>query len=447
MNLINRILNLFRRSTTDITTNGKFLGGSDYAIKTQLAQISEIKEYTEAVNALSKLSKEIDKASDTITGDDYRTFTVTEWLYAMRSATQPFYSFPSWVSLFDIYANAVEDAHIDAALDTLYNRITEKEFVITDSQGKELDEVTQMFRTKWFYDFQKIVVNSTLYGFSLVQLGDFQPDKQAFSEVREINRKHVKPDLNGVSKDEYDQNIIATWEKEPFKTWTVYLYNKPLGKLNKVVRWFIYKTEVSRFWAMHNQKYGTPPVIAKTQIKDPTRKNNLIEGLKNWLTTHWLIIDDKDEITQFNSGSSGGSGQQFFENLIRLADEQISKTLLGGTMLLDSGSSRSQSETHLDNTKSFINSLAALVLFTVNSELIPRMQKIGFRMPKDARFEWKETEKLSTKEKAEIIDILSRNFDISAETASKFTSIELEEKEPEPATEKTIENHYKKAIL
>jgi phage gp29-like protein len=203
-----------------------------------------------------------------------------------------------------------------------------------------------------------------------------------------------------------------------------------LGKLNACVRWWVYKTEIARIWAKYNQLMGIPPVIAKTLLKDKTRKENAITMLKNWLNSRWMVIDENDTVEGYSG--SGTTSQLFFESLMRYCDEQISKALLNSTMVLDNGSSRSQGEVHEENTIRVINTLCQLGKFIINDDLLPRLQKIGFVIPKGSYFVWDNSEKMTMKEKAEIIQILSNAYKVPEKTASEFVGIELEEKEIEP---------------
>ena len=383
------------------------------------------------VRELEKVFTDIDKGIDEITGNDYRIITITDWLNAMRSADVPWngkYQ-SSWVQLFDIFQNMTQDAHVQGAINTLYDGLTSKDFFIANEDGEKNDEATKLFRAEWFTDYLEMIINTKLWGFGLIQLRNL--DFSDFTlEVEEINRKHVRPDIGGLTKGTYDNKVYHSWDKKPYIDWTIYVFNNVLGQFNACVRWWIYKTEVARFWAKYNQLYGTPPVIAKTSIKDVKRKDNAITMLKNFIKSRWMVIDKDDEIVQFDT-KGGANGQQFFEKLIKLCDEQISKALLSSTMVMDNGSSRSQSEVHEANTAKAIKSYARLALFNINHDLIPKLRNLGFPLPKGSQFIWDNSEKMTMKERAEIVTELNTTYEVSPETASEFVGIELSEKEQE----------------
>lgn len=410
-------------------------------------QISILNQIREA----EKTFRDIDRGIDEITGNDYRIMTISDWLAAIRQADQPYTHgyLSSWVEMFDIFANMLTDAHVQASIDTLAEGLLSKEFFIVDAEGNKLDEATRLFKSKWLYDYLLAILNVRLWGFGLIQLRNFDPATLNL-EVTEANRKHVRPDLGGFTRQQWDQEIWRRWDRPPYKTWTVYQFDAKLGKLNACVRWWIYKTEISRYWAIFNQLYGTPPVIGKTSLKSRDRRSNMIQSLKNFIVSRFIVMDVDDDVAQMTQTAT--TNQQFFENFIRLCDEQISKALLGSTMVLDDGSSRSQSEVHADNTAKFVKSVARMAMFSINDELMPRLREIGFPssiLPDGAQFMWDNSEKLTMKERAEVIQSLNLNYDVMPDVVTEFVGIEVQEKEEpdpalNPAAAEVLENYKKR---
>lgn len=388
-----------------------------------------------------KVRTDIDRDIDDIVGDDLRTFTIADWRTAMRAAVIPWsYRQSSWYRLFDIFANVVEDPHVGGLLDTMEGFLSRHSFMVTGKDGDRLPDVEKMFKSKWFDDFMKIVLNSDLYGLALVQLGPFDRLNQKFTVVREANRKHVRPDLGGFSNDQFNTSTLGedgkSWNVEPYKTWTIPIYNNNLGRLNRCVRWYIYKTDVQRFWTIYNRKYGTPPVIAKTDTKGGKFKQfrNAVAG---WLNNSYLIIDKEDEV---NIGSQGStSSADLFEKFIRLADEQMSKGLLSSTMTMDNGSSRSQSEVHERVAESVVLRITKMIEHLTNDELIPRMRKIGFMLPPDIRFSFDRSEKLTLLELADVVSKLSSaGYEFDEEELTDRFGLSITMKETEPNTSNMV---------
>ena len=82
--------------------------------------------------------------------------------------------------------------------------------------------------------------------------------------------------------------------------------------------------------------------------------------------TSFAVIDKDDEI-EFVSPSSG-TGVTTFKDFLEVADKQMSKALIGSTMVLDEGSSRSQGEVHMKNTNSFIVGYASMIENLINDD-------------------------------------------------------------------------------
>jgi len=391
----------------------------------------EIDHLTNQYREANKSGTDIDRQIDDFIGWSYTTKTVSDWRQAMQSADVPWGNnfHPNWVRLFDIYRNMAQDSHVSACIDTLVDGCVSQDFYIADKEGERIDDLTEMFKKKWFSDFCEAIVNAKLCGFGLIQI-DAVDTLNGDMSVREINRKHIRPDLDGIVKHEYDNEVYNSWTDEPYRTFTIFTFDETLGKLNTAVRWWIYKTEVSRMWAKYNQIFSIPPIIVKTQVTDRERKENAVEMVKKWLSSRFMVIDEKDTIEPFSSGSSTGQANpELFEKMIRLADEQISKALLLSTMVLDNGSSRSQAEVHEENTGRAVKSNWRLIESQVNGELLPRMRKIGFGVPEGAKIMLRKSDKMTKKDNAEIVTMLSNNYKISPDTVTDTTGVEVEEKE------------------
>lgn len=199
-----------------------------------------------------------------------------------------------------------------------------------------------------------------------------------------------------------------------------------LGKFNKIAKWFILKREVTQFWAIFNELFGHPFRVTKTNVKDSFLRQNAISAMQNMTTASYAVIDNDDEI-EFIAPTSG-QGYATFKDFIEVADKQMSKAMIGSTMVIDEGSSRSQSETHSKNTNSFIIGYSEIIQGFINDELIPKMQLHGMPISTNDMFHFEHIEKLSKLQWIEIIDKLSNNFDISPDIVAELTGIEVEEK-------------------
>lgn len=456
-----RILNEIKRFFVKKKPIAKRTGASvsvqhiaDMIASVNASDEKRIKAILEAINSFTEGEKKIasiDANIDEITGTNYRIFTMTDWLNAMRCADVPFgqrYQ-PNWSILFDLFSNMLTDPHVQSCVDILSEGVKSQEFYVTDENGDKDDEASRIFNQKWFYDFIDIRVNARLWGFSLAQITEINRAEKIL-KIKEVNRKFVRPDLEGVVEHENDTQAFRFWNKAPYKYSTVFNFDSKLGKFNSCVRWWIYKTEVARLWAKYNQVFAIPPVIVKTSLKDGTRRENAISGAKSWATSNYLVMDESDEVEMGAGGSAGTANAELFESLMRYCDEQISKALLGSTMTNDDGSSRSQAEVHQETTDSFVESIRRAVLFNANDDIIPMLKHWGLVTNKKLCFHWDKSEKMSMKDRSEILNNACVNYSVDIAIASDFLGLELQEREDEPevppVVKKTLEDLYKKNI-
>ncbi len=352
---------------------------------------------------------------------------------------------PRREDLHEIFETIEIDTHVSAVTETVFHGIASMDFSVKDVNGEKDEEITRLFKTTWFNDWLAIVVEAIFWGVSGVQYGTIEDDK--FTTIKSIPRFNIRPKQRGVVFNQNRDRIDISFEDEPYKTWTSLIFPRmfgdqyQLGKYNKIAKWFILKREVTQFWAIYNELFGHPLRVTKTNIKDAVRRKNAATAMEKMTTASFAIIDLDDEI-EFVVPSTG-QGYTTFKDFIEIADKQMSKSIIGSTMVLDEGSSRSQGEVHLQNTNAFILGYASFVQNFINDELIPKMSKLGIKISTENRFEYEHIERLTKSQWVDIIDKLSNKFDIPTDVITELTGIAVEEKEvqlPVTTDDKTIEN-------
>ena len=192
---------------------------------------------------------------------------------------------------------------------------------------------------------------------------------------------------------------------------------------------FILKRDCITFWSIYNELFGNPYRVTKTDITDEARRQNAIDAMENMTSAAFSVVHTNDEVEFISNTGGSGNGFNTFQNFIDYANKEMSKAILGSTMVVEDGSSRSQADVHDKNTKSFINSRAKWFENVVNNELIPRMYKLGFPIGIDDIFKFKEEQKTSPTEWAEIIQKISPYYETDAENLNKMFGVEFSEKQ------------------
>ena len=140
---------------------------------------------------------------------------------------------------------------------------------------------------------------------------------------------------------------------------------------------------------------------------------------------------------------------EVFDKQIERTNSEISKQILGGTMVSDAGSSRSQSEVHertLDDK--IAKSDRVKVEFTVNNQLLKILATWGFPFTENDLFAYETNKKMELKELWQIVKELLSTHDIPVEWISKTFNIPIDAvKKKEQEGVRTILKQPSKAVL
>ena len=109
--------------------------------------------------------------------------------------------------------------------------------------------------------------------------------------------------------------------------------------------------------------------------------------------------------------SSRGDAYNVYDKRVDRCNSELSKGTLMQTMTIDSGSSLSQSETHLEIFEDVVAADARMISCIVNDKLLPLMVKHGFPV-KGLSFEWDNAATFSPAEQREMERVLLEYYEI-----------------------------------
>jgi hypothetical protein len=178
----------------------------------------------------------------------------------------------------------------------------------------------------------------------------------------------------------------------------------------------------------------------------------LIEWLEERKHSSFAVVGHGDKLTAVSGNTRGFDSYEKFE---KASNEDMSKAFLGGTMVLDDGSSRSQSEVHERNLNSFVQAKRQYIEFLINEKVIPILSYYGL-INSNAVFKWNLSHQYGPKDWAEILSKIGGIFKFDEEEISQKLGITVEEK-PAPAPtipqentnvldQKTIKNRISERI-
>lgn len=291
-----------------------------------------------------KITAQLLQQTDTLTKKD-----INDWRSAHQVAID--YENPNRIRLYDIYADCELDAHLSGCIAQRKGKVLQKDFRLVDSNGKEDMAATELLQQEWFADFLGYVLDSTYWGHSLIQLGDVVKDDggiMRFDNVELVPRKHVVPEYGRVvinPGDDWRSGI--PYREGDFANWCVEV-GKPrnLGLLLKCACSYISKKNMLTFWDMFGEIFGQPMRIATTNSPDNSERARIENALENMGAAFWGLFPEGTNIEI--KESSRGDAYNVFDKRVDRCNSELSKVILNQTMTIDSGSSLSQSEVHLE---------------------------------------------------------------------------------------------------
>ena len=353
-----------------------------------------------------KLTARLMQQTDSLTKKD-----VAAWRSAWQQAIS--YDTPNRARLYDIYTDCLIDLHLTGCIGQRKGKTLQKEFRLVGKDGKENEKGSALFRKEWFYDFMDLALDSRFWGNSLIQLNDIVKDEDGlrFSSVELVPRKHVCPEYGVITPEpaadwrtgiSYRDGDLALWCVEVGKP-------RDLGLLLKCAPSCISKKNMLAFWDMFGEVFGAPMRVARTNTTDEKEKAKIEKALENMGAAFWALLPDGTDVEI--KESSRGDAYNVYDKRIDRANSELSKGVLMQTMTIDSGSSLSQSETHLEIFEDVVAADARMVACIVNDKLLPLMAKHGFPV-QGLSFEWDNAATFSPAEQREMERVLLEYYEI-----------------------------------
>lgn len=367
------------------------------------------------------------------------------WRQALSMATRP--DDPRSYALQDLFDNLQSDLHYISERELRKSATLCADFSIINRQSGDIEtELTEFFKEEWYYDFRSDTLDYITKGHTIIELKD--PVTLRF---KVIPRRNVSPAMKRVYLEAAGSKFIDY--SDPSFKYTLIKVGKEddLGLLADMCGQLIWKRNAQQSWAEFSEKYGQPLITATT---NKTAKNDLdkIQELLDELGEAARAVLPEGTTIDIKP-FSGSDSYQVYDKQIDRINSEISKPLVGGTMLTDDGSSRSQSEVHERNLDEKIAARDKLVIeFITNGQLIPMLQAWGYPIdPKVHKFRYDASFELTLKEFWEVVKELIQYYDIPMTWISKTFNVPIDaikkQTTPPPANEPpTTEKKMPKAV-
>lgn len=322
---------------------------------------------------------------------------IKDWQDAQTMALDP--EKPRWYAYQDLIEYLSIDPHYKSQAQILKGTILSNRFFIRGLDGKEIPEKTKLLEKKWFYNLVSQMIESVLKGYTLCQL----TNSETF-QFTNVPRRNVVPQKDMVLLKVTEDNAVLI-NDPAFLNTIIYIKNdeEPFGMLNDLVPQLIYKRHAEQAWAMFTERFGLPMVTATTNKSDKKELDKIEAMLKKLGQAAQAVLPEGTTI-DVKAPSGQSDPYNVFDKRIARVNSEISKRLLGGTMISDQGSSRSQSEVHERTMDQKIaERFRRMIEFEINEQLIPMLNTWGKGFDLTDEFTFDRTQQISLKDQWQIV--------------------------------------------
>lgn len=344
---------------------------------------------------------------------------IDDWRQSLLVATD--INNPKWQPLQDLYDYLEPDAQLGTSKDIRVAVTLGKRFYIRSKKtGQDIPEKTAFFNTSWFFNFAWEFLDTIFKGYTVAQL--VNPVTMQFDF---IPRRNIIPQKNMFMFSVWGDEGISLDDPAIVDSMIVVKYKHKFGILNDIVPNLIWKKNSRAAWSEFSQKFGIPMVSATSTKRDPTDLARIETMLKNLGEAATAVLPEGTTVT-IHDGVTKGDPFNVYSKQIELDDQQITKRLLGGTMIIDGGSSRSQSEVHERTLKDVISFFDKKVLgFTVNDYLLPMMMRNGYPFTPDDEFVFDDSQEMEIKDHWDIVFQALGKYEIDMDWVAKTFNLPL----------------------
>ena len=380
----------------DIINNIRQLFTGKPGTSTEMTRLAQFAKSRQGI----KLTAQLMQQTDSLTKKD-----VASWRQAWQMAID--IDNPKRGVLYDIYTDCLVDLHLTGCIGQRKGKTLQKDFRLVDKDGGENEQATGLLQKEWFMDFVDLALDSRFWGHSLIQLGDVINDKDGirFGGVELVPRKHVCPEYGVILREAYHEPKQGiSYREGDFANWCIEV-GKPrdLGLLLKCAPACISKKNMLAFWDMFGEIFGAPMRVARTNTQDAKERSRIEQSLDKMGAAFWALFPEGTDIEI--KETSRGDAYNVYDKRVDRCNSELSKGILMQTMTIDSGSSLSQSEVHLEIFEDVVAADARFIAYIINDRLLPLMERHGFPV-KGCTFQWNDTLEYTPQEQINIEQML-----------------------------------------
>jgi Protein of unknown function (DUF935) len=234
-----------------------------------------------------------------------------------------------------IYRQVMIDPHLTSQWNTRINKTIDKQFQVKDANGNEREDLTELIKKPWLFDLIKAILDSYLYGFSLIEFGPVE--NKTFCSYRNEQGKQ-QPPINVIDRDYVKPEwgiIVKNWGDIQGLDYTDPQFQNQLlfcgkihdgGILFNATKYILFKDNCLANWSEFAEVFGMPIRVGKTTAEGDERAR-FLQTMKTIGANGYGIIDPEDSLEYITQGFT--DSWQVYNNLITYCDSQVSKLIFG----------------------------------------------------------------------------------------------------------------------
>ncbi len=313
------------------------------------------------------------------------------WKDAVNAAKQGRYR-----ALYNLYENALADSTLWRVIDKRIGAVTNAELAFLNSKNERDLEVEKIFDSIEFEMLLREIMLTKMFGFSVIDILSTDP-----FAIYSVPRKNINRAKKLILPDESNADSGFNYENEDY-IFEIESPGEVLGEVFRAIPYVIYKRGGWGDYAQFCELFGMPFRLAKYSNYDIETRKTLIKAMKESGGAGWAVVPKESEFS-FIQNTTGGNGI-LHANFLKGCREEIAIAILGQTMTTVQGDkgARSLGEVHKDVEESINKADRRFVQRVLNSNLLPILEKAGFKVT-DGFFSFPEAgEVLTTSQKVDI---------------------------------------------
>jgi len=346
---------------------------------------------------------------------------VGEYRISLDSAERPHY--PNRTRLYDLYDDVVLDGQVSGCIDKRIDAILNKTLIFQNSAKKHVDEMDEVIGSNNFRKLIRQIILSKLWGISGLE---FVPGAEI--EFLEIPRKHIKPEIKVITKEQSDYEGIPY---EGISNVWVIGEDKDLGLLLKASLYALYKRGTLGDYAQYIEIFGQPVRIVYYDAYDTKTKDELRKTLDESGSSLAMMIPKQAQFEMKDGKQSNGDGNLQFKFLSYL-DDQVSIVILGNTETTQASASSgyAQSKEHGKQQLQITKSDLKFVENLLNSKKFMAILKSYGLNVEGGRFAYeKEIDLTELRAKAEVDKIVIETYKVPVSDDYVYKTFGIEKPE------------------